>query len=575
MQLGYTVRASRSMVAHPRQGIERVRGRMDRHQDKRQLAALRVPASDLYGAVTDWTARLHAALELSWPCQAATSFDRVWDSVVADLTDAGVRVGMFSYGGWNDSDRAFAEAIWCIVAHVRPARVVETGVAHGLTSRVVLEGLARNGSGHLWSIDLAAVDSALHSQIGIAVPAGLRSGWTYVPGTSRERLPRLLAELGMIDVFIHDSLHTGRNQLFELNSAWAALRPGGVAVVDDIDHSLAFRTFLDHVSPEMWLAAGHVTGSGLWGAAVKAGQLAEPLPRSPGSPAHGARRAVPSRRATRAANIRAIEADPHYRALTGRMRTQAARVRRHEQIETTVVREIACVIRSLVMSEGRLLQVHAQQGLQTLLFRDQLVRPERPVIYDQEDVRGPEARAETSMSKVDLEAAEFPAPSGHFDLVVWNRDLVTVKNVVPAFREVHRVLQPGGFLIVAVPNLAALHNRLLLLAGRQPTTLHVSNGDHVRGFAAPSMTRLLEHDMGFRIEGVVGVGLAPVTGAVLPRPLRGLSHTIVWVVRKRGTVAEDSGPPVSGPATANSFAGKGSASRPDRRPPAAPRGGRP
>jgi len=524
--------------------MERVRGRMDRRQDKRQLAALRVPASDMYGAVTDWAARLHAALELPWPCQAATSFDRVWDGVVADLTDAGVRVGMFSYGGWNDSDRAFAGAIWCIVAHVRPARVVETGVAHGLTSRVVLDGLARNGSGHLWSIDLPAVDSALHPEIGIAVPAGLRSGWTYLPGTSRERLPRLLAELGKIDVFIHDSLHTGRNQLFELESAWAALRPGGVAVVDDIDHSLAFRTFLDHVRPRRWLAAGHVAGSGLWGAAVKAGQPAERWPRSPGPRAHRARRTVTSRRATRAANIRAIEADPRYRALTGRTRSQAMRARRHERTETTVVREIACVIRSLVMSEGRLLQVQARQGLQTLLYRDQLVRPERPVIYDQEDVRGPEARAETSMSEVDLEAAEFPAPSGHFHLVVWNRDLVTVKNIGPAFREVRRVLQPGGFLIVAVPNLAALHNRLLLLAGRQPTTLHVGNGDHVRGFAAPSMTRFLEHDMGFRIERVVGVGLAPVTGAVLPRPLRGLSHTIVWVARKPGAVTQDPRPPV-------------------------------
>jgi len=534
MQLGYTVRASRSMVVHPRQGVERVRGRMDRRQDQRQLAALQAPASDLYGAVTDWAARLHSALELPGPCQAATSFDRVWDSVVADLTDAGVRVGMFSYGGWNDSDRAFAEAIWCVIAHTRPARVVETGVAHGLTSRVILEGLARNGSGHLWSIDLPAVDSALHPEIGMAIPAGLRSRWTYLPGTSRERLPQLLAELGNIDVFIHDSLHTGRNQLFELTSAWAALRPDGVAVVDDIDHSLAFLTFLEQMSSGRWLTAGHVTGSGLWGLAVKAGNPAEPGPRSPRPRAGRDHRTMTSRRAARAASIRAIEANPHYRSLTPATGTLTSRVRRHELIESAVVREIACVIRGLALSGSRLLQVQAQHGQQTLLLRDQLVRPERPVIYDQEDVRGPEARAETSMSEVDLEAAEFPAPSGHFHVVVWNRDLVTVKNVGPAFQEVYRVLQPGGFLIVAVPNLAALHNRLLLLAGRQPTTLHVSNGDHIRGFAAPSMTRFLRHDLGFRIERVMGVGLAPVTAAALPRPLRGLSHTIVWVARKPG-----------------------------------------
>ncbi|MGP0024115.1 MAG: class I SAM-dependent methyltransferase [Streptosporangiaceae bacterium] len=539
MGLGYTVRASRSMVVHPMQGVERVRGRMDRRQDKRQLEALRVPSSDLYGAVTDWAARLHAALELPWPCPAATSFDQVWDSIIADLTDAGVRVGMFSYGGWNDSDRAFAEAIWCIVAHVRPASVVETGVAHGLTSRVILEGLDRYGSGHLWSIDLPAVDSALHPEIGVAVPEGLRSRWTYVQGTSRERLPHLLAELGKIDIFIHDSLHTGRNQVFELKSAWAAMRPGGVAVVDDIDHSLAFRTFVDEASPGRWLAAGHVAGSGLWGVAIKAGKPAGPSPHSPGPLAHRERRTVTSRRVARAANIRAIEANPQYKALTQLMRTQAARERRHERIEGTVVREIAYVIRRLALCESRLLHIQAQQGLQTLLFRDQLIRPERPVIYDEEDVRGPEARAETSLAEVDFEATELPAPSGHFHLVVWNRDLVTLKNVVPTFREVRRVLQPGGFLVVAVPNLAALHNRLLLLAGRQPTTLHINNGDHVRGFAGPSMTRFLELDLGFRIERVIGVGLAPITGAVLPRPLRGLSHTIVWVLRKPGAGTQD------------------------------------
>lgn len=132
---------------------------------------------------------------------------------------------------------------------------------------------------------------------------------------------------------------------------------------------------------------------------------------------------------------------------------------------------------------------------------------------------------------MNIEAAEFPAPDDHFDVVVWNRDLVTVKNILPVLRETRRVLRPGGLLIIAVPNLAALHNRLLLLAGRQPTTLHINNGDHVRGFTIPSMTRFLERDLEFRTLQVVGVGLAPITGAVLPRPLRGLSHTVVWVLR--------------------------------------------
>ncbi len=154
------------------------------------------------------------------------------------------------------------------------------------------------------------------------------------------------------------------------------------------------------------------------------------------------------------------------------------------------------------------------------------------MVYDRADGCDPAVRAETDFEEVDFEAATFPAPDDHFDLAVWNRELVTLKNSAPVLREVRRVIRPGGYLVLTVPNLAAVHNRLLLLAGRQPTTLHIASGDHVRGFAAPSMTRVLERDLGFRVEQLAGVGLAPVTSARLPRPLRDLGHTVIWVLRK-------------------------------------------
>jgi Methyltransferase domain len=539
MQLGYAIRASQTMLRHPRQGVERIRGRIDRRRDKRELGALGIPASDLYGAVADWERRLHASLDLPWPCQAAASFGQVWDNLVAELTDSGVHVGMASYGGWNDSDRAFAEAIWCIIAHLRPATVVETGVAHGVTSRIILQSLERNGSGHLWSVDLPAVDPALHREIGIAVPEDLQHRWTYVQGTSRERLPHLLTELGELHLFVHDSLHTGRNLRFELESAWAAMPPGGTAVVDDIDHSLGFRSFVDLASPRAWFAARHVTGGGLWGVATKARTCPSRRHPQPMSEHNASGDQAVQAGARRAANIRALKADPRYRTLRPSGSRYSLRERRHGRIEQAVVCEIADAIKALVQRESRLLHIHARHGLPTLLFRDQLARPERPVIYDREDGRAPEASLETDFAQVNVEAAEFPAPDDHFDIVVWNRDLVTVMNVVPALREARRVLRPGGILVVAVPNLAALHNRLLLLAGRQPTTLHINNGDHIRGFTIPSMTRFLERDLGFGILRVRGVGLAPITGAVLPRPLRGLSHTVVWVLRKAGGVTRE------------------------------------
>jgi hypothetical protein len=53
----------------------------------------------------------------------------------------------------------------------------------------------------------------------------------------------LLTQLGKIDLFVHDSLHSERNVRFELDRAWAALRPGGALVVDDIDANWGFHSF--------------------------------------------------------------------------------------------------------------------------------------------------------------------------------------------------------------------------------------------------------------------------------------------------------------------------------------------
>jgi SAM-dependent methyltransferase len=232
----------------------------------------------------------------------------------------------------------------------------------------------------------------------------------------------------------------------------------------------------------------------------------------------------------------------------------SARGRRHERIEDSVAGQIADAIKTLAPDNSRLLHIQARQGLQTLLFRNLFTSPERPVIYDDEDERDPAVKSETDFVQIDIETATFPAADGQFDLVIWNRELVTVKNVGPALREVQRVLRPEGTLLVAVPNLAALHNRLLLLAGRQPSTLHIGTGDHVRGFVIPSMTRFLEHDVGFQVLRVIGVGLAPITPAVLPRALRGLSHSAVWILRKPASSVRGADPDVES-------AGRGSRAR--------------
>jgi hypothetical protein len=211
----------------------------DKHAQRREG---HVPP-DLYKAENGWEHRIHDLLHVPWPCEAISEFWTLWPAVIGELQAKGVPTGPESFKYWNDGDAGLVRAIWCLVRHLRPRNVVETGVAHGVTSRFILEALERNGSGHLWSIDKPPVERELHEQIGVAIDGRFGQRWTYIRGSSRRRLPHLLSELGQIDLFIHDSLHSEHNVRFEVDLAWTILRPGGAIVIDDIDANRGFRTF--------------------------------------------------------------------------------------------------------------------------------------------------------------------------------------------------------------------------------------------------------------------------------------------------------------------------------------------
>ena len=223
IQLGYVVRATGVMLMDPVAGVERVRARLDRRNDARAFRATGLAFEQLYSVDPDWLEHLHEAMGWTWPCPAAADAERLRAEVIATFRAQGLPE---TYHNWCDGGTAFTKAAYCLTVHLKPETVVETGVARGVTSRSILEALEHNGSGRLWSVDLPAVDSRYHSQIAIAVPEAMRSEWTVRSGTSRRQLPRLLQELGAIDLFVHDSQHTGRNTSFEIDHAWRALRPG-------------------------------------------------------------------------------------------------------------------------------------------------------------------------------------------------------------------------------------------------------------------------------------------------------------------------------------------------------------
>ncbi|HEV7673084.1 MAG TPA: class I SAM-dependent methyltransferase [Candidatus Angelobacter sp.] len=142
----------------------------------------------------------------------------------------------------HDADAGLPDFCYVICRALRPRVVVETGVGSGVTTAFILQALAANGEGHLWSIDLPPIGAEEFA--GSFVPQHLRSRWNLLRGRTRDLLPGLLRELPAPDVFLHDSLHTTRNMTFEFNAAWQKMAAGGVLLSDDIHMSKAFARFI-------------------------------------------------------------------------------------------------------------------------------------------------------------------------------------------------------------------------------------------------------------------------------------------------------------------------------------------
>jgi predicted O-methyltransferase YrrM len=119
----------------------------------------------------------------------------------------------------------------------RPACIVETGVADGLSTYVFLAALAKNGIGELHSLDVA-------DNVGSLVDD--REGW-HLHVCDVEQVERTLARLVRsvppVDIFFHDSDHRLLPQLCEYETFARAAPPGALLVSDDVDFSYGFDTF--------------------------------------------------------------------------------------------------------------------------------------------------------------------------------------------------------------------------------------------------------------------------------------------------------------------------------------------
>jgi predicted O-methyltransferase YrrM len=153
--------------------------------------------------------------------------------------------------GWYSADLWAKKVLvqYAVVRALQPDTVVETGVASGVSSAYLLLALQRNQKGTLHSVEIGDPASVpAGKEPGWIVPDGLRSRWHLHLGDVAAILPGLLRELGEVDIFIHDTLHTYEQVKFEFGLAHPHVRKGGLLLADDALWNSAFPEFARAIS---------------------------------------------------------------------------------------------------------------------------------------------------------------------------------------------------------------------------------------------------------------------------------------------------------------------------------------
>jgi 2-polyprenyl-3-methyl-5-hydroxy-6-metoxy-1,4-benzoquinol methylase len=156
------------------------------------------------------------------------------------------------------------------------------------------------------------------------------------------------------------------------------------------------------------------------------------------------------------------------------------------------------VVNELVPKRGELLEIGSFCGI----FLDR-IRSSGWKVTGLEPDRGV---ADYSRAKYGLNIVDgvLPKPSlakGHFDAVVMLHVIEHMPDPSENLREIHRVLKPGGVLVVETPRFDSLMFKIL---GRRERSLGNCNG-HIYFFTVPSLRGMLEKN-GFEVSKVELVG---------------------------------------------------------------------
>lgn len=169
---------------------------------------------------------------------------------------------------FHNGDFRLARLCYALVRALSPESVVETGVCYGVSSAFILKALEQNGTGALYSIDMPPLGSNADRFVGWLIPPDLRKRWRLFLGPSKDLLPRVLAQAGVVGMFLHDSKHTYWNIRRELRTVTAALAQRSAVIADDVEGNSAFLEWALQCNPPYWAAVAEESKDHLLGIAA-------------------------------------------------------------------------------------------------------------------------------------------------------------------------------------------------------------------------------------------------------------------------------------------------------------------
>jgi SAM-dependent methyltransferase len=139
---------------------------------------------------------------------------------------------------------------------------------------------------------------------------------------------------------------------------------------------------------------------------------------------------------------------------------------------------------------------------------------------------------------LDIETEEFPFADEYFDVALCNQVFEHLKQIFLPTSELYRTLKPGGILVWSVPNGGAWHNRILLLAGQQPSCVRIL-GPHVRLFTIKSARKFLTYNQHFQPVSEIASGFYPFPPGNLNRLASRIFPSMavytIFILRKTST----------------------------------------